>query len=78
MRYKSSPDYDIDHFKNDIPVDLPIVKTENLSQINMPVAVPERQPSLIEKPLFLWAVIILIGLFLTFVCYKTIKEMKKK
>ncbi|SBW01104.1 conserved exported hypothetical protein [uncultured Dysgonomonas sp.] len=52
MRYKSSPDYDIDHFKNDIPVDLPIVKTENLSQINMPVAVPERQPSLIEKPLF--------------------------
>lgn len=78
IRYKSSPDYDIDHFKNDIPVDLPIVKTENLSQINMPVAVPERQPSLIEKPLFLWAVIILIGLFLTFVCYKTIKEMKKK
>ncbi len=78
MRYKSSPDYDIDHFKNDIPVDLPIVKTENLSQINMPVAVPERQPSLIEKPLFLWVVIILIGLFLTFVCYKTIKEMKKK
>ncbi|MBN9303530.1 MULTISPECIES: hypothetical protein [Dysgonomonas] len=78
MRYKSSPDYDIDHFKNDIPVDLPIVKTENLSQINMPVAASERQPSLIEKPLFLWAVIILIGLFLTFVCYKTIKEMKKK
>lgn len=78
MRYKSSPDYDIGHFRNDIPVDLPIVKTENLSQINMPVAVPERQPSLIEKPLFLWAVIILIGLFLTFVCYKTIKEMKKK
>lgn len=78
MRYKSSPDYDIDHFKNDIPVDLPIVKTDNLSQINMPVAVTERQPSLIEKPLFLWAVIILIGLFLTFVCYKTIKEMKKK
>lgn len=78
MRYKSSPDYDIDHFKNDIPVDLPIVKTENLSQINMPVAVTERQPSLIEKPLFLWVVIILIGLFLTFVCYKTIKEMKKK
>lgn len=78
MRYKSSPDYDIGHFRNDIPVDLPIVKTENLSQINMPVAVPERQPSLIEKPLFLWVVIILIGLFLTFVCYKTIKEMKKK
>lgn len=78
MRYKSSPDYDIGHFRNDIPVDLPIVKTENLSQINMPVAVPERQPSLIEKPVFLWVVIILIGLFLTFVCYKTIKEMKKK
>lgn len=78
MRYKSSPDYDIDHFKNDIPVNLPIVKTENLSQINMPIAAPERQPSLIEKPVFLWVVIILIGLFLTFVCYKTIKEMKKK
>ena len=78
MRYKSSPDYDIDHFKNDIPVDLPIVKTENLSQINMPVAAPDRQPSLVEKPVFLWTVIILVSLFLTFVCYKTIKEMKKK
>lgn len=79
LKSKSSPDYDIDHFKNDIPVDLPIVKTENLSQIDIAIAAPpDRQPSLIEKPLFLWAVIILIGLFLTFVCYKTIKEMKKK
>ncbi len=79
LRYNSSPNYDIDHFRNDIPVDLPIVKTDNLSQINIAIAAPaDRQPSLIEKPLFLWAVIILIGILLTFVCYKAIKEMKKK
>jgi len=72
------PDYDINHFKNDIPVDLPIIQTSNLSYKEVPVDSPQkREPSLIEKPVFLWGVIILLGLFLTFVCFKTIKEMKK-
>ncbi|NDV95725.1 hypothetical protein D0T84_12495 [Dysgonomonas sp. 521] len=73
------PKYDIEHFKNEIPIDLPIVKTDNLHSVPYAVDTPqERELSLIEKPVFLWSVIILIGLFLTFVCFKTIKEMRKK
>lgn len=73
------PEYDIEHFKSEIPVDLPIVKTYNLHSIPNAVNTPQRRElSLIEKPVFLWSVIILIGLFLTFVCFKTIKEMRKK
>lgn len=73
------PDYDINHFRNDIPVDLPIITTSNLSYKEVPINSPQkRELSLIEKPIFLWGVIIVLGLFLTFVCLKTIREMKKK
>jgi hypothetical protein len=73
------PDYDINHFRNDIPVDLPIIRTDNLSLKEVPVSSPQkRELSPIEKPVFLWGIIIILGLFLTFVCFRTIKEMKKK
>jgi hypothetical protein len=79
QRSNTLPDYDIDHFRNDIPVDLPVVKANNLSFKEVPVSSPrKRELSPIEKPVFLWGVIIILGLFLTFVCFKTIKEMKKK
>ncbi|MDU1892545.1 MAG: hypothetical protein E6767_17810 [Dysgonomonas sp.] len=73
------PKYDIEHFQADIPMDLPILKVNNLRSIPDDEAiVPKRELSLIEAPAFLWSVIIIIGLFLTFICIKMVKEMKKK
>ncbi|MDR3058967.1 MAG: hypothetical protein LBU84_12605 [Prevotella sp.] len=73
------PKYDIHHFQADIPVDLPILKVSNLHGIpDEEVITPKRELSLIERPVFLWGVIIVIGLFLTFICVKMLKEMKKK
>lgn len=73
------PKYDIEHFQADIPVDLPILKMANLRSIpDDEVVAPKRELSLIEQPFFLWGVIIVIGLFLTFICMKMVKEMKKR
>lgn len=75
---KTPPKYDIEYFQNDIPADLPVIKTNNLQSIVAKNAEQARELSWIEKPVFLWGVIIIIGLFLLFICVKMIKEMKKK
>lgn len=79
-RFKdAAPKYDIEHFQNDIPVNLPVLKTDGLTEVKVEKELPERRElSLIEQPVFLWSVIILIGLFLSFICVKMVKEMKKK
>jgi len=68
--------YDIEHFRNKIPVDLTVLKTENLRDYVVPKA-PQRELTLIEKPLFLWSILILVGGFLVFICIRMIKEMKR-
>lgn len=75
------PQYDITYFQKEIPVDLPIVTTDSLRQIKLFIddkISDKKQPSFIEKPLFLWGVIVIIGLFLTFICITTLKQIKKK
>lgn len=75
---KTPPKYDIEYFQNDIPADLPVIKTNNLQGIVIKNTEQARELSWIEKPVFLWGVIVIIGLFLLFICVKMIKEMKKK
>ncbi len=71
--------YDIKHFQNDIPAELPVIKTNNLQHIVKPVIQePERETMLIENPVFLWSIIIVVGVFLAFICVRMIREMKKK
>lgn len=73
------PNYDIEYFRKDIPDDLPVISTTGLQLIQSGDDVPgERELSWIEKPLFLWGVIIIVGLFLVFVCVKMIKEVKTR
>jgi len=74
------PRYDIEHFRKEIPEDLTILKTDSLHCVVCPESEPliNREPFLIENPFFLWGIIILIGIFLTFICVKMIKEIKKK
>ena len=76
----TQPKYDIAHFQNDIPTDLPIIHTSRFHCEVCPKdeIATQRERILIEKPIFLWGVIIIIGLFLTFICVKMIKEIKKR
>ena len=73
------PHYDIEHFRDKIPVDLPILQTTNQeTHIIFDKPTPQRELTLIEHPAFMWSVIIVIGVLLLFVCIRMIKEMKKK
>jgi hypothetical protein len=70
--------YDIEHFKDNISTDLPILQLEDLQDYTIPKeVVPKRELSLIEQPIFLWSVIIIVGAFLIFVCFRMIREVKK-
>ena len=71
-----SATYDIEHFRNAIPADIPVLKIKNLHD-SVPV-IPVRELTLLEKPVFLWGVIVLVGVFLVFICLRMINEMKKR
>lgn len=73
---KSYPDYDIEHFKNDIPNSISTIKTVNISSVTKPVY--QREQLFIEKPIVLWSIIIGIGLILTILCVKMLKSLKKR
>ena len=75
--YNISTTYDIEHFRDEIPVDITVLKIENLQDYDMPETNTQRELSLIEKPVFLWSVIVIVGVFLVFVCFRMIREMKK-
>jgi hypothetical protein len=68
--------YDIEHFRNQIPTDLTVLKIINLR--DYPIVASQRELTLIEKPLFLWSVIILVGVFLVYICVRMMKELKMK
>lgn len=70
--------YDIERFRDEIAADQPIIRLTNVSgETKIPV-ITLREPSLIERPLFLWSVILIVGVFLCFICLKMIKDIKSK
>lgn len=69
--------YDIQGFANDIPQDLPIVKTSHLVEIT-PETAPGPEPGFFESPLFLWGVIILLGGLLVLVCVRMLNDLRSK
>ena len=73
--YTSQPDYDIEHIdKEIIPKDIATVRTVGLEKH----VTPPREKRWFEKILFLWSAIGLVGLFLGFICWKVLMEMKKR
>ena len=66
------------HFIKDIPEDLPIVTTSIPVKLQDDELSDKRDLMWFEKPLFLWSVISIAGLFLFFVCFGMIKDMKNK
>lgn len=73
---KSYLRYDIEDFADEIPLNLPVVETNELQKkaIETP---PEREPRFFEKPVFLWAAIALVGVILLLICVRMLKELKK-
>lgn len=73
---KLFPNYDIEHFKNEINSDIPVVYTKNIQSRELPDQ--SREKLLIENPIFLWSVIGIVGIFLLIICIRMIKSMKEK
>lgn len=69
--------YDIQDFANDIPLNLPVVRTGDLEFVEVDLE-PERTPGFFERPLFLWGVIVLTGIGLLLICMKMLKELKNR
>lgn len=75
--YLPSNDYDIQFFEKEIPDNLSVITTTNFK--SHLIKTPEKRDRIwIEKPLFLWSVLILVGLFLGVICYKIVKELNKR
>lgn len=76
----SKPNYDIEYFRKDIPNNLRTIHANKITIADDVTPIPEvkQKPSLFETPIFLWSVIIIVGLFLIFICIRLITEMKKK
>jgi hypothetical protein len=70
--------YDIEHFRNKIPAELTLLKIKNQSYYTSEGVSLQRALKFIEKPLFLWSTLIVVGAFLVFICVWMMKGMKKK
>ena len=71
--------YDIEYFRNEIPANIAVLQVNNLQDSVMPEEIiPKRKLTLIERPLFLWSVLTIVGAFLVFICVRMIKEINKK
>ena len=68
--------YDIENFKEEIPANLPIVKTYDLESYTF--VPPPKVIRFYEKPVFLWGAIIVVGLILGIVCIRALRELKQK
>ena len=68
--------YDIEHFKNDIPEKLPVITTFGLESYT--IVPPVKVLRFYEKPVFLWSAIIIAGLILAFVCIRVFRELAHK
>ncbi|MDM1533540.1 hypothetical protein [Myroides marinus] len=75
---KDMPDYDIQHFKNDIPSTLPIVQTQDFYFDHLQKTDPEKVKKM-DNTLnnILWAVIIVVGLVIALICYRTFRKLDK-
>lgn len=72
------PSYDIEHFRNKIPEDIPVISiTTPVATVNQTTA-HTRDTLWIENPAVLWSIIILVGIFLIGICFFVMKDMKKK
>lgn len=77
---KDVPQYDIEYFKNEIPSQLPVIQTlgfkvqEPLSDVNEQKTIADQAKRMNRM---LWAVLVLVGLLVSFICYRAFKKLEK-
>lgn len=73
------PNYDIVHFKNEIPKELPILYTSDFKQsLQDKRELPLRMERWYESKLLMWLVIIVVGIFLVWMCFRIANDLQKK
>ncbi|MCC8187433.1 MAG: hypothetical protein LIP08_07970 [Bacteroides sp.] len=71
------PTYDIEHFRNDIPSQLPVLQTTLPLVRQERVEMENRKTLWIERPIVLWSISIGVGLFLLWICWWMMKQKKR-
>lgn len=75
---KGSPEYDITYFKNDIPSNLPLVQTQEFKVVTaVKEEANDEQSNRDRLNKILWVVLIVVGLFIVYICYKTFQKLEK-
>jgi hypothetical protein len=75
----SAPEYDIRYFEQNIPASPPILELQTFEEIAVSgePELPAKKPNFMETPLFLWSVIVIVGILLLWICFRMIRETKK-
>ncbi len=68
--------YDIEHFRNDIPSQLPVLQTTLPVVWHEQIEAVNRKTLWIERPIVLWSILIGVGLFLLWICWRVMKQTK--
>lgn len=75
---KDAPEYDIAYFKHDIPANLPLVQTHDFKSLTVvEEETKEEKNTRDQLNKILWGVLIAVGLFITYICYKTFKKLEQ-
>lgn len=71
-----TPSYDLKHFQNKIPTELPIIKSLKIENIIESKNLSSDNSTFLSDKKLLWFVIVIVILLLSFLSYKMIKDMK--
>lgn len=70
------PQYDIVYFRNELPDNMPIIGISDAQLIPHKEDIKEKL--WIENPFFMWSAIIIVGLFITFLCIRMMRDISRK
>lgn len=76
-RVVAFPDYDIAHFKRDIPAELTVLNTADFIRIQQEALLSGAQ-RWFESPVLMWGIIIVVGLFLLWICFRISKDLRHR
>jgi len=75
----SKPQYDMEYFEKNIPGGLPVLELSSLQEIEISDNIADaKKLSFWETQIFLWVVILGVGLLLGWICYVMVGEIKKR
>ena len=69
----TKPNYDINHFKNSVAKNIPVLRTQTIQKIEFKI-----KKKVKASTIWMWAAIGIVALLLGYISYKMITEMEKK